>query len=86
MIELKIPSLEERGACDKIALFKAFISEVVGKDKLAALPEMPYWLADAVADIYFPGNVRELRNLAERVGVQCGNSADGTKRTLSVFW
>jgi DNA-binding NtrC family response regulator len=69
VIELKIPSLEERGACDKIALFKSFISEVVGKDKLASLPEMPYWLADAVADIYFPGNVRELRNLAERIGV-----------------
>jgi DNA-binding NtrC family response regulator len=68
VIELSIPSLEERGACDKIALFKAFIAEVVG-DKLAALPDMPYWLADAVADIYFPGNVRELRNLAERVGV-----------------
>ncbi|GJH29123.1 sigma 54-interacting transcriptional regulator [Caballeronia novacaledonica] len=69
VIELKIPSLEERGAADKIALFKAFISEVIGKEKLDALPELPYWLADAVADVYFPGNVRELRNLAERVGV-----------------
>ncbi|MDR5816504.1 MULTISPECIES: sigma-54 dependent transcriptional regulator [unclassified Caballeronia] len=69
VIELKIPSLEERGAPDKIALFKAFVSEVIGKDKLDTLPDLPYWLADAVADIYFPGNVRELRNLAERVGV-----------------
>lgn len=69
VIELTIPSLEERGAPDKIALFKSFISEVIGEDKLAALPDMPYWLADAVADIYFPGNVRELRNLAERIGV-----------------
>ncbi|SAK43752.1 sigma-54 dependent transcription regulator [Caballeronia pedi] len=69
VIELAIPSLEERGAPDKIALFKTFISEVIGRDRLDALPEMPYWLADAVADIYFPGNVRELRNLAERVGV-----------------
>jgi DNA-binding NtrC family response regulator len=33
------------------------------------LPDIPYWLADAVADTYFPGNVRELRNLAERIGV-----------------
>lgn len=69
VIELTIPSLEERGAPDKIALFKSFISEVIGEDKLATLPDMPYWLADAVADIYFPGNVRELRNLAERIGV-----------------
>ncbi|OXC78161.1 sigma 54-interacting transcriptional regulator [Caballeronia sordidicola] len=69
VIELKIPSLEERGAIDKIALFKSFIAQVVGQEKLATLPELPYWLADAVADSYFPGNVRELRNLAERIGV-----------------
>jgi len=69
VIELKIPSLEERGALDKITLFKAFIAQVVGQEKLATLPELPYWLADAVADSDFPGNVRELRNLAERIGV-----------------
>lgn len=69
VIELRIPSLEERGAADKIAIFKAFIASVVGADRLASLPEIPYWLADAVADTYFPGNVRELRNLAERIGV-----------------
>lgn len=69
VIELRIPSLEERGAIDKIAIFKAFVASVVGADRLAGLPEIPYWLADAVADTYFPGNVRELRNLAERIGV-----------------
>ncbi|MDE1184648.1 sigma-54 dependent transcriptional regulator [Paraburkholderia sp.] len=69
VIELKIPSLEERGAVDKIAIFKSFLQTVVGAERLAALPDIPYWLADAVADTYFPGNVRELRNLAERIGV-----------------
>jgi DNA-binding NtrC family response regulator len=69
VIELRIPSLEERGAVDKIAIFNAFIASVVGAERLAGLPEIPYWLADAVADTYFPGNVRELRNLAERIGV-----------------
>ncbi|QQC64929.1 sigma 54-interacting transcriptional regulator [Paraburkholderia ginsengisoli] len=69
VIELKIPSLEERGAVDKIAIFKAFIAQIVGAERLSALPDLPYWLADAVADTYFPGNVRELRNLAERIGV-----------------
>ncbi|HTH75715.1 MAG TPA: sigma-54 dependent transcriptional regulator [Trinickia sp.] len=69
VIELRIPSLEERGAVDKIAIFKAFIASVVGAERLESLPEIPYWLADAVADTYFPGNVRELRNLAERIGV-----------------
>jgi hypothetical protein len=61
VIELKIPSLEERGAVDKIAIFKAFIAQIVGSERLAALPDLPYWLADAVADTYFPGNVRELQ-------------------------
>ncbi|MBN3855132.1 MULTISPECIES: sigma 54-interacting transcriptional regulator [unclassified Paraburkholderia] len=69
VIELSVPSLEERGAVDKIALFKAFVATVVGEERLEALPELPYWLADSVAAMRFPGNVRELRNLAERVGV-----------------
>ncbi|WP_322094240.1 sigma-54 dependent transcriptional regulator [Paraburkholderia bannensis] len=76
VIELSVPSLEERGAVDKIALFKAFVSTVVGEERLEALSELPYWLADSVAAMRFPGNVRELRNLAERVGVtvrQMGN-------------
>ncbi|MBN3814213.1 MULTISPECIES: sigma 54-interacting transcriptional regulator [Paraburkholderia] len=69
VIELIVPSLEDRGAVDKIALFKAFVSTVVGEDRLESLPELPYWLADSVAAMRFAGNVRELRNLAERVGV-----------------
>ncbi|WP_322087740.1 sigma-54 dependent transcriptional regulator [Burkholderia sp. BCC1999] len=69
VIELSIPSLEERGAVDKIALFKSFVAQVVGEERLAELSDLPYWLTDSVADSYFPGNVRELRNLAERVGV-----------------
>ncbi|PLZ03367.1 sigma-54-dependent Fis family transcriptional regulator [Burkholderia sp. WAC0059] len=69
VIELRIPSLEERGAVDKIAIFKAFVASVIGEERLAGLPELPYWLADSIADTFFPGNVRELRNLAERIGV-----------------
>jgi len=33
------------------------------------LPELPAWLTDAVSNMRFSGNVRELRNLAERVGI-----------------
>jgi DNA-binding NtrC family response regulator len=76
VIELIVPSLEDRGAVDKIALFKAFVSIVVGEERLESLPDLPYWLADSVAAMRFPGNVRELRNLAERIGVtvrQTGN-------------
>jgi DNA-binding NtrC family response regulator len=68
VIELHVPSLEERGEIDKIAIFKALLRNVLGDD-LETLGETPHWLCDAVAEIYFPGNVRQLRNLAERVGV-----------------
>ncbi|WP_017758405.1 sigma 54-interacting transcriptional regulator [Pseudacidovorax intermedius] len=69
VIELRIPSLEERGEADKIALFKAVLTGVLGEPLLQELGEAPHWLTDAIASATFPGNVRQLRNLAERVGV-----------------
>jgi len=68
VIELHVPSLEERGEVDKIAIFKAILGDVLG-DQQEAVGEAPHWLSDAIAETYFPGNVRQLRNLAERVGV-----------------
>ncbi len=71
VIELMVPSLEERGAIDKIAIFKAILTDVMkGQDDVIA--GMPYWLTDAISEMYFPGNVRQLRNLAERVAVIVG--------------
>jgi DNA-binding NtrC family response regulator len=67
VIELQIPSLEERGVVDKVAIFKAILADVLDGDAL--LQSLPYWLTDAVSETYFPGNVRQLRNLAERIGV-----------------
>ncbi len=76
VIELSIPSLEERGAVDKIAILKAILMSVLDEgDSDTQLAELPRWLSDAVADMQFPGNVRQLRNLGERIGVivnQCG--------------
>jgi DNA-binding NtrC family response regulator len=69
VIELYVPSLQERGAADKIGIFKSVISAVFGEALLATLPDMPPWLTDAISKMRFPGNVRELRNLAERIGV-----------------
>lgn len=69
VIELQVPSLEARGAVDKIAIFKAVMASVMGEAHRESLHDLPYWLTDAIADMYFPGNVRQLRNLAERVGV-----------------
>ncbi len=69
VIELHIPSLEERGEIDKIAIFKSVIAAMLGEELRATLPDVPQWLCTAIAQMRFPGNVRELRNLAERVGV-----------------
>lgn len=69
VIEIRIPNLEERGAIDKIAVFNAFLSRVAGPDGGQSVPQAPQWVLDLVANMVFPGNVRELRNIAERVGI-----------------
>lgn len=69
VIELRIPSLEERGAADKVALLAAFVRHMLGAAAFDALPPMPDWLKGAAAVAYFAGNVRELRNLAERIAI-----------------
>ncbi|WP_225782907.1 sigma 54-interacting transcriptional regulator [Xenophilus sp. Marseille-Q4582] len=68
VIELYVPNLEERGDIDKVALFKSILAEVLGSSA-ASLVTVPHWITDAVAQTVFPGNVRQLRNLAERIGV-----------------
>ncbi|MDA7418165.1 sigma-54 dependent transcriptional regulator [Xenophilus arseniciresistens] len=68
VIELYVPNLEERGDLDKVALFKSILGEVLNS-AAQALMSVPHWVSDAVASMNFPGNVRQLRNLAERIGV-----------------
>ncbi|SOY70197.1 putative transcriptional regulator; sigma54 family (fragment) [Cupriavidus taiwanensis] len=69
VIEMRMPSLEERGPADKVALLQSFLRHMLGASGYDALPPMPDWLKGAVGTAYFTGNVRELRNLAERVGI-----------------
>ncbi|MGI4861531.1 MAG: sigma 54-interacting transcriptional regulator [Janthinobacterium lividum] len=69
VVELAVPNLEARGAVDKVAIFKACLAQIIGPEHLRSLPETPFWLLDAVANMRFSGNVRELRNLAERVAI-----------------
>lgn len=76
VIELQIPSLEERGEADKLAIFHRILRKVMGEALLAELGEPPFFILDAVAQMYFPGNVRELRNLAERIGVAVRQTRD----------
>ena len=76
VIELQIPSLEERGEADKLAIFHAILRNVVGADLMEQLGEPPFFIMDMVAQMYFPGNVRELRNLTERIGVAARQTQD----------
>ena len=79
VIELKVPNLEDRGVADKIAIFSALLVKVLdtharaGSAASADVPQraqlIPEWLIARVAAMRFPGNVRQLGNLAQRIGV-----------------
>lgn len=75
VIELRVPNLEERGEADKVAIFDAIVTSLLGNPKRPVPPQgdadpaVPEWLRRRVASTCFPGNVRELRNIAERVTV-----------------
>jgi len=65
VIELYIPSLEERGPEEKIAIFRTLLERHdAGQDD-----PPPGWLLERVAATTFPGNVRELSNVVERVAI-----------------
>ncbi len=76
VIELQMPSLEERGEADKLAIFNSILRKVVGEEMMERLGGPPMFILDAIAQMYFPGNVRELRNLAERIGVAARQTQD----------
>lgn len=65
VVELKVPNLEERGADEKIAIFQHLLSQHLPAD----VEPLPSWLAGRVATTRFAGNVREMRNIAERIGI-----------------
>jgi DNA-binding NtrC family response regulator len=67
VIELQVPNLEARGPEEKIAIFKALMQHHVPND--ATVDDVPDWLLDRIARLVFPGNVRELSNIAERVAI-----------------
>lgn len=65
VIELEIPNLEQRGAEEKQAIFEALISPNVPHKLLPP----PAWLMERVGATQFPGNIRQLANLVERVSI-----------------
>jgi transcriptional regulator with GAF, ATPase, and Fis domain len=70
VIELTVPSLEVRGSEEKIALFKMLLARnVVESSSLVDDAVLPEWLLTRVSQCVYPGNVRELSNVAERVAL-----------------
>jgi DNA-binding NtrC family response regulator len=69
VIELRVPSLEERGEVDKLAIFTAIVRKILDNKDDASESEIPDWLLRMVVHTKFRGNVRELRNIAERVSI-----------------
>lgn len=70
VIELRVPSLQERGPKEKLALFESLLDQ----ETRSIAGEVPPWLANAIAQMEFPGNVRELMNFAERCGIVASQS------------
>ncbi len=83
VIELNVPNLEERGAADKIAIFRTMLSRTMEPGQAGGAGEIPGWLIEQVAAMRFPGNVRQLRNLAERVGVIFRQTGRWDERLIS---
>jgi DNA-binding NtrC family response regulator len=65
VIELDIPNLEQRGKEEKQAIFQALAAPLL-PEKLMPPPQ---WLLDRVGATAFPGNIRQLANLVERVAI-----------------
>ncbi len=65
VIELDIPNLEARGVEEKQAIFQALAAPQL-PEKLMPPPQ---WLLDRVGATAFPGNIRQLANLVERVAI-----------------
>ncbi|MES2413305.1 MAG: sigma 54-interacting transcriptional regulator [Pseudomonadota bacterium] len=82
VIELHVPNLEQRGATDKVAIFEAMLANMTGPMSGERLVT-PVWLKDQVATMRFNGNVRQLQNLAERVGVIVRQTGDWDMRLIS---
>lgn len=67
VIEIPIPSLDDRGDGDKILLFSTAFNDALKQIDPQILATLPTWLMDMVAQRHYPGNVREIMNIANRV-------------------
>ena len=68
VIELWVPNLDERGPEEKKALFRSLLARHWQAAEQSDT-EPPAWLLERIAATSYPGNVRELSNVVERVAL-----------------
>ena len=83
VIELNVPNLAERGAIDKVAIFKYLLKNILESASNGRRVAVPEWLTEQVGGLRFPGNVRQLQNLAERIGVIVRQTGDWDMRLIN---
>lgn len=81
VIELDVPNLEARGPLEKQLLFRALLERLL-PDEAQHIPE---WLLADIATMQFPGNIRELANLAERIGIVARQTGSWERDTLKTI-
>lgn len=74
--ELELPSLSERGASEVEALLDHFIGQFRRTFRRPAPLQLSRGARSTILAYPFPGNVRELQHLVERLYVFCGKVAD----------
>jgi DNA-binding NtrC family response regulator len=72
VVPVKSPALRERGG-DILHLMRAFLGQFAREHAVSPVPELAPEVEDVLLRYTFPGNVRELRNLAERLVILAGN-------------
>ncbi|MDR1161298.1 MAG: sigma-54 dependent transcriptional regulator [Tannerellaceae bacterium] len=67
-VPVTIPPLRERGADDIILLFRKFASDCAGKYRMPAI-HLDGGARQLLISYRWPGNIRELKNLTERISI-----------------
>ena len=79
-IEIRLPALRERNKDDVYLLFRKFSSDFAEKNRLCKV-SLTHDAIKLLTDYRWPGNIRQLRNVAEAVtGIESKPAAPGSER------
>ena len=72
VVPMQAPPLRDRGE-DVLLLMRSFLAQFAREHAVSPVPSLAHEVEEALLRYSFPGNVRELRNLAERLVILAGN-------------